>query len=528
VSSQCSECGASVDVAARFCGECGASRDVPSESGAGIARYRQVLEGFVRDGSIGAREFEQLEVLRGRLGITRATHGRLISEVQPSAVQPDLRLWIDVSTFPHFAVGQRGLVRARVRNESDLAFESAEVRLAVSDEEMAAATTATIFPGEDAETSSWFTPKIGGFAELGGEIDILDLMGGQQTFRFSGLEFRIGGDGPQIQVVNIDQRSARVVDNSRSQFGSQGSGGVAEDRDWRPLQVVPVATPTAAPTEPAAADAGPVDFVVNTDSGRYHVRAVLGYGDVATVYGGNMDTPDGARRKVAVKIADDSDDNDLLQREARTLRFLLEEDSRQAKHLPVLLDQFKTPDNRCANVFVHLDGYDLLKVREKHPEGIPDVHLMWIFRRTLSVLGYAHSRGVLHGNIDPSHIVIRARDHNVWLVDWCWSVVNPAVTGDKFKALNEPYSAPEVAQRLPPIPPSDLYALGKCMIFAAGGDPETGDLPDRVDGRLARLLQFFTRPSPMQRAQDAWAMYTRLEALRDEMFGDHKFRRFEI
>lgn len=525
--SNCPECGATVDVAARFCGACGAARDVPDETPEAIGRFREVFAGFVKDGALGERELEQLEVLRGKLGISRATNARLREELDPSATAPGVRLWVDVSTFPHFGVDQRCLVRARVRNQGYLAFEHVTVRARVHAEATTEARSTTVFPGEDAEVSLWFTPTVGGFTELSGELATVDLMGASASHTFTGLQFRIGGDGPQVQVVHIDQSSARVVDNSGSTFATDGSGGVADGRDWREIPVartVATPTPAAAPTE----DHGPVDFRVDTAKASYHVTAVIGYGDISTVYGGDMDRTDGGRRQVAVKIADDAEDNDLIQREARTLALLTEQRSRQRKHFPRLLDQFKTPDGRAANVFGHLDGYDLVRVREKYPDGVPDVHLLWIFRRCLSALGWAHSRGVLHGNLEPAHILLRPRDHNIWLVDWSWSVVNPAMTGDGFKALNEPYSAPEVGERKRPIPPSDMYALGQCMVFAAGGDPATGAIPEHVDDRLARLLKFFTRTSPLQRAQDAWEMYTRLEALRDEMFGDHKFRRFEI
>jgi hypothetical protein len=521
----CVECGGAVDVAARFCGGCGAARDVPEEAADGIERYRSVFARFVTDGALGPKEIAQLEVLRGKLGITRGTHARLLEELDPNAAPVGVRLWVDVSTFVHFQVGQRGLVRARVGNDADLALEAVALAASVSGQAAEPARTYTIFPGEDSEVSLWFTPQTGGFAELEGELTTHDLMGATRRYRFSGLQFRIGGDGPQVQILNIDQSSARVVDNSRSQFAGAPAGGVVDGRDWRqmPVREILGAAPPSGTSEPEA-----VDFRVTTDAGGYHVTAVIGYGDISTVYGGDMDAADGGRRKVAVKIADDDADNDLVQREVRTLRLLTRERSRQRKHLPRLLDQFKTPDGRAANVFAHVDGYDLVRVREKYPDGIPDVHLLWVFRRCLSAVGWAHSQGVLHGNLEPAHILLRPRDHNIWLVDWCWSVVNPAQTGDGFKALNEPYSAPEVAARKAPVPASDLYALGQCMIFAAGGDPATGDIPDRVDERIVRLLRFFTRPSARQRAQDAWQMYTRLEALRDEMFGGHKFRKFEI
>jgi hypothetical protein len=119
--------------------------------------------------------------------------------------------------------------------------------------------------------------------------------------------------------------------------------------------------------------------------------------------------------------------------------------------------------------------------------------------------------------------MVRPNDHNVWLVDWCWSIVNPAQTGESFRCLNEEYSAPEVAEKKSPLPSADLYSLGKCMIYAAGGDPKTGELPEAMDERLARFIKFLVVESPLGRAQDAWALYSRLDRLREELYGPHEF-----
>jgi len=105
--------------------------------------------------------------------------------------------------------------------------------------------------------------------------------------------------------------------------------------------------------------------------------------------------------------------------------------------------------------------------------------------------------------------------------------VNPARTGQGFKALNATYSPPEVAERKPPLPASDLYSLGKCMIFAAGGDPTTRRLPE-MDERLGRFLRFMTLDSALGRPQDAWQTYMQVERLREQLWGAHTFVAFDV
>jgi hypothetical protein len=399
----------------------------------------------------------------------------------------------------------------------------------------------------------WLVPAQAGFFELQGVLSVAEPAGQRSCFRFAGVQFRVGeaGEGSRVSVVNIDQSAARVVDNSRSQFALPQSdrGGLVGEGEFHPVALRPLPwaeavalcpelaetlpTPPAEPRSPQVPLLRPgtsARFTIRTEKGQYEATAVLSPGDLATVYDARRSS-DGAH--VAMKIADDPLDNDLIQAEVSALRILFSEPSPQQKHLPVVLDQVHTRDGRLGTVFEYLDGYDLLKVRERLPRGLPVRHMIWVMRRCLSVLGWAHSRGVLHGNLDPAHILLRAQDHNVWLIDWCYAIVNPAQSGQTFRCLNEEYSPPEVEQRKPPLPSSDLYSLGKCMYYVLGGDPRQKSLPaeplgpfgesEPIDDRIARFLQFCVLESPLSRAQDAWEAYRFLDKLREEIWGPHQF-----
>lgn len=270
----------------------------------------------------------------------------------------------------------------------------------------------------------------------------------------------------------------------------------------------------------------PNSAVISTSNHTYHIERPLAQGDLSSVYAGTMEGDN--QGKIVIKVAEDPADNDLMMNELKTLRYLATDAGPFGKHLPQVIEDIRTQDQRTGIIMRFIDGVDINQIREKYPKGIPDRHIIWIFRRTLSVLGYAHSKGVVHGNVEPSHILVSPPDHNVFLIDWAYSVYKPAATGQKFRAVNEKYSAPEVKEQKPPLPQSDLYSAGKCMIHLLGGSIETNEMPAEVDERIVKFIQFFVRESAQQRPSDAWAMYHELDDLREKVFGPHQFTEFKM
>jgi serine/threonine protein kinase len=264
-------------------------------------------------------------------------------------------------------------------------------------------------------------------------------------------------------------------------------------------------------------------MTIDTPEGVFGLTSLLAEGELSDVYEGVVLS--GAREgtRIVAKIVDSIGDNDLMRDEIRTLRLLHAAKGQQCKHLPRVLGEFLMPDGRQGCILEALEGLTLEALMELYPQGLPVVHVMWIMRRVLSVLGYAHSLGVLHGNIEPAHLLVRPADHNVFLLDWSYSIVQPGQTGQGFKCVNETFSGPEVAARKPPLPAADLYSLGKTMVALLGGDTETGEVPDAVDEPLRRFLDYLTRESPIQRPRDAWELYHEVGRMRRAIFGKHHF-----
>ncbi len=268
-------------------------------------------------------------------------------------------------------------------------------------------------------------------------------------------------------------------------------------------------------------------FHIDTDKGRLFAHTLFAQGELSTLYKGTYETQDETKDMV-IKIVDEIEDNDLMADEIRVYTLLQMDEKDRSQHIPLLSGHFQLPDGRQGLYQPYIDAHNLEYVRQIYPQGVPLEHVIWIFRRCLSVIGYAHHKGIIHGNIDPTHILVRGYDHNVFLLDWSYAIVEPARTGQGFKCWNALYSAPEVKQRKPPVPGSDLYSLARCVIYLLGGDVEAEECPAHVDERFERFLGFFLRKSPLQRARDAWEMYHQLGKLRKEIFGKHKFIPFPI
>jgi serine/threonine protein kinase len=260
------------------------------------------------------------------------------------------------------------------------------------------------------------------------------------------------------------------------------------------------------------------------------INDVVGEGTISTVYGGSCVIGDDLAGKIAIKIADDEEHNDLIVRERRALSLLHAKNGRARQHLPVLLDSFQTTDARAGSIFRHLDEFlSLTQMRDRYggPEEERQKHMVWMLNRALGALGYAHSAGIVHTNVEPEHLLFRIRDHNLCIVDWSWAAIEPARTADGFKIATERFSAPEVKEKKSPTPAADIYSIGKCMIDFLGGNTETNEMPDHVEDEIQRLLKYLVLESRHQRAQDAWQMQSFLVKVIERLWG-RTFRAYPL
>ncbi|MDB5961127.1 MAG: serine/threonine protein kinase, partial [Massilia sp.] len=72
-------------------------------------------------------------------------------------------------------------------------------------------------------------------------------------------------------------------------------------------------------------------------------------------------------------------------------------------------------------------------VQANYPGGIDARHAVWMWRRILEVLGFAHAAGWAHGRLYPAHLLVQPRDHGILIIGWAGAVQpGPAAGGAAF------------------------------------------------------------------------------------------------
>lgn len=249
---------------------------------------------------------------------------------------------------------------------------------------------------------------------------------------------------------------------------------------------------------------------IETSNRRYAISKLLARGDNSLVYAARMD---GAEDDNAcIKVANGPEANERLLVEREVLE--------NVRHyqLPKLIDVFMTKEGSVVLVEELIDGFDLVSLRAmpRYQNGIPQEHVAWIADRGFFTIGELHSLGRLHGNLTPAHLVVEPQSHNVYLVGFGWSVKK---SGGRYGFKSEIYGAPEISKEAPLDPKTDLFAFGKCLIFALGGDPATGQMPAAVKPEIVDFLAALVSTNPDSREGDAWDAWYRWSDLRLKLFG---------
>jgi serine/threonine-protein kinase Stk1 len=116
-----------------------------------------------------------------------------------------------------------------------------------------------------------------------------------------------------------------------------------------------------------------------------------------------------------------------------------------------------------------LKGPTLDQLLSERPNGMAWEELQEIAVPLLQAVEYSHSRGVIHGDIKPSNVILaedglRLFDYGLGQsVDGVLTNV-PRLSRNRFKAWTTRYAAAELLEGAEPSAASDIYALG-CLLF---------------------------------------------------------------
>jgi serine/threonine-protein kinase len=218
-----------------------------------------------------------------------------------------------------------------------------------------------------------------------------------------------------------------------------------------------------------------MDRVLN---GRYRLDAEIACGAIGTVWRGT-DTATGDA--VAVKLlrpeaAEQPDLIDAFLAEAEILADL--------EHPSVIRSRdFVPQDPEHALVMELVDGEDLRRrVRRDGP--VPPAVAVNVVAQIADALAYLHPRGVVHGDVKPSNMLVPGDGGRVRLVDFgvarriaVDANGEPLPSEDELAATHATpeYVAPEVVAGGPPTPAADVYALGIVLFeLICGSSPYRG------------------------------------------------------
>lgn len=256
----------------------------------------------------------------------------------------------------------------------------------------------------------------------------------------------------------------------------------------------------------------------------YELKELIGIGNVSTSY-----LAQGSAGSVLVKVAHHRQYNDLLEHEAQTLTLFADRLASYSVRLyiPQIIESFfiKTDPHqppRRVSVFAPHNGYvSLADVMIEYPKGVDPRHFVWMWKRLLTVLEFAHKLDIIHGAILPTHVLVDPKTHGLMLIDWCFSIKN----GAPPRAMCNGYKGwypPEVELKRNMSPSLDLYMAAECMLYVLGKDPGTG-MPDRLPAKFARLLQGCLIANPTYRIQQAGPLFEEFDEAAKSVYGKPKF-----
>lgn len=166
--------------------------------------------------------------------------------------------------------------------------------------------------------------------------------------------------------------------------------------------------------------------ILNWRGTRYRVLDTLGHGEHSEVL--FAERLGALPERVTIKLARQASDNDELLREAAVLQALQDLSVAGASYFTRRLPQplgtgiaeGLGDGQRMALVLRHPTGFwgSLQQVTQANPQGIDPRHAVWLWRRMLEVLGFAHGAGWTHRDVSPAHALVQPRDHGVLLIGW--------------------------------------------------------------------------------------------------------------
>lgn len=228
----------------------------------------------------------------------------------------------------------------------------------------------------------------------------------------------------------------------------------------------------------------------NMIAGRYEVVSHIGQGGMADVFLA-VDTI--LNRQVAIKLLRE----DLSQDAVSILRFEREAQAAASLAHPNIVEIYDVGEYQDHHYIVmeYIAGKTLKQViRSRGP--LVNEEAVDIMKQLCSAVAEAHSRGIIHRDIKPQNVIVKA-DGSLKILDFGIATALGSVQLTQANNVmgSVHYLAPELAKGEPASFQSDIYALGIVLY-----EMLSGDVPFKSDQAVQVALKHMREPMPSVRA----------------------------
>lgn len=224
----------------------------------------------------------------------------------------------------------------------------------------------------------------------------------------------------------------------------------------------------------------------NVIADRYEVVSHIGQGGMADVFLA-VDTI--LNRQVAIKILR----ADLSTDAVSILRFEREAQAAAALVHPNIVEIYDVGDYKGHHYIVmeYVTGKTLKQViRSRGP--LVNEEAVDIMKQLCSAISEAHSRGIIHRDIKPQNVIVKA-DGSIKILDFGIATAKGSMQLTQANNVmgSVHYLAPELAKGEAASPQSDIYALGIVLY-----EMLAGDVPFKADQAVQIALKHMREPMP--------------------------------
>lgn len=224
----------------------------------------------------------------------------------------------------------------------------------------------------------------------------------------------------------------------------------------------------------------------NVIADRYEVISHIGQGGMADVF---MGIDPILNRKVAIKILRADLSTDAIS----ILRFEREAQAAAALSHPNIVEIYDVGDYKGHHYIVmeYVEGKTLKQViRSRGP--LVNEEAIDIMKQLCSAVAEAHARGIIHRDIKPQNVIVKA-DGSVKILDFGIATAKGSMQLTQANNVmgSVHYLAPELAKGEQASPQSDIYALGIVLY-----EMLSGDVPFKADQAVQIALKHMREPMP--------------------------------